>query len=72
MGPQELVPSVQHENGAHAPAEIARAELEQGLAGGLKQAVQEEPEWAEWASGLADCLEEEELEVMEPLPYYQP
>ena len=33
------------------------------------QAVQEEPEWA---SGLADCLEEEELEVMEPLPYYQP
>ena len=29
----------------------------------------QEPEFREWAQGLADCLEEEELEFMNELPY---
>ena len=31
--------------------------------------VTKEPEFQEWAQGLADCLEEEELEFMSELPY---
>ena len=34
--------------------------------------AQKEPEFAEWAEGLAECLEEEELELMNPLPYWKP
>ena len=29
----------------------------------------QEPEFQQWAAGLADCLEEEELEYMNELPY---
>ncbi len=29
----------------------------------------QEPEFAEWSKGLSECLEEEELEFMNELPY---
>lgn len=31
--------------------------------------AREDPEFREWAAGLPDCLEEEELEYMNELPY---
>ena len=31
--------------------------------------AREDPEFSEWSKGLGDCLEEEELEFMNELPY---
>ncbi len=33
------------------------------------QLAAQEPEWAEWSGRLGECLEEEELEFMNELPY---
>lgn len=35
------------------------------------QLAGQEPEFREWAAGLAECLEDEQLELMNPLPYWQ-
>ncbi len=40
--------------------------------GSVLELAQREPEFREWATGLAECLEEEELELMEALPYWKP